>query len=760
MRFGWFPWKYLIRRAARKHGFLDPIALVSRLRKFAQPADVTEPIELIRAGVLFHARGLINTRAIQHNLDWIWPYWVERQFDPYSRSFIPRAFSVTHVNLTHRNWTAVGLPGCDAYPVVDPRGLVTPHWDGWSIDAWITAEGRQLIPSRVEACTQTLQFNDDNLTVTTLCQDEGLALESRVTAVREDGRVFCDVTYHARMPETGLLVLALRPYNPEGVAFMHDICFDADRCAWIVNRKQSVFFRGRQPAAHSSSNYHNGDVWHRLDDARASGMPTHCDIGLATAAALVDCSDGGRADAVLRIPLVPDCQGRGGRRRGVQPELWRDALADAATLQVPDPHVQFLYEAAVRTLVLLSPGWMYPGPYTYRRFWYRDAVFVLNALLAAGLEKRTRALLERFPEKQQVSGYFHSQEGEWDSNGEVLWIFARYHDLTAAALPASWLKSIVRGGEWIRRKRLAGATGTLHKGLLPPGFSAEHFGNIDYYYWDDYWAVAGLRDCARLLDRTGDARRASAWRAEADMFMQDIDASIAASQAIRNHPGIPASPYRRMDAGAVGVLAASYPLELLRADDPRLQATVRHLMDHCLVHNAFFQDMIHSGMNMYLTLHLAQLLMRVGDPRFLDLVRAVAGCASSTGQWPEAIHPITGGGCMGDGQHAWAAAEWVMMMRNMFVYESTGGLVVGAGMPPDWLNTGQPMRFGPTLTPYGSIAVDIVPADDAVIVGWKAAWRGAGPAIRIALPGIEQATAAAADPEGALRLARSRTAAQ
>lgn len=30
----------------------------------------------------FPWRGLINTRAIQNNLDWIWPYWIERQFAP------------------------------------------------------------------------------------------------------------------------------------------------------------------------------------------------------------------------------------------------------------------------------------------------------------------------------------------------------------------------------------------------------------------------------------------------------------------------------------------------------------------------------------------------------------------------------------------------------------------------------------------------------------------------------------------------------
>src|SRR5437868_13917440 len=156
----WLPWRYLLSRLARSRGFIDPVALLARLHRFAQPSEVAEPIELLRAGVLFHARGLINTRTIQHNLDWVWPYWIERQFDPLDVSFVPRAFSITHVNLTHRNWTAIGSPGFSELPIVDPRGLVTPHYDGWSVDTWIIREdGKNLLPSRTKEAVQKLHMD-------------------------------------------------------------------------------------------------------------------------------------------------------------------------------------------------------------------------------------------------------------------------------------------------------------------------------------------------------------------------------------------------------------------------------------------------------------------------------------------------------------------------------------------------------------------------------------------------------------------------
>ncbi|MEJ2475526.1 MAG: hypothetical protein P8Y74_16805 [Desulfobacterales bacterium] len=116
MRYNWLPWKYILRRVAKTGGFVDPVALLAQFNKFAQPSEVAAPVELLRAGMIFHARGLINARTIQGNLDWVWPFWVKKQFDPLDKAFVPRSFALTHVNLTNRNWTAVGMPDCAAYP--------------------------------------------------------------------------------------------------------------------------------------------------------------------------------------------------------------------------------------------------------------------------------------------------------------------------------------------------------------------------------------------------------------------------------------------------------------------------------------------------------------------------------------------------------------------------------------------------------------------------------------------------------------------
>lgn len=736
----WIPWRFLIRRAARAYGLIDPLTLLARLRRFSEPSEVSEPLELIRAGIVFHARGLINTRAIQHNLDWVWPYWVERQFNPSDPSFIPRAFSITHVNLTHRNWTAVGRPDMALYPIVDPRGLVTPLFDGWSLDVWLVPRhGPPLLPSRLHRVDQVLEFVPD-MRVTTTCRDGKNRLETRVALSGPRSGLMLELTARGSTPDGGWLVVALRPYNPEGVRFVDRI--EMRGAGWLVDDKTRVAL-SPSPDRVLFSDYRGGDVLGELHDPKEESTreSVHCPVGMATAAALFAVPPGERCEVLTRVPLEPNDTRKhtGPGEDGVSPaQAWSSFRSGTARLSVPDPRMRFLYETSLRTLILLSAEDIVPGPYTYRRFWFRDACLMLHALLNAGLVNRCDRILDSFPDRQKRSGYFQSQEGEWDSNGQTLWIFDRFERITGRAPGSRRMQAILKGAAWIRKKRIRTGTNQPHEGLFPPGFSAEHLGPNDYYYWDALWGVAGLRGAARLASRYGDTEQGRRLTREAEDFREAVFRSIAQSPGYRLHGAIPAAPYRRMDAGAVGSLVADYPLQITPAGDLRILRTVDYLQEQCFFNGAFFQDMIHSGINVYLTLDITQTLLRAGDDRFQDLIAKVADLASPTGQWPEAIHPATGGGCMGDGQHGWAAAEWVQMMRSLFVREEDDRLVVGSGLFPEWVRTDEAVAFGPTPTPFGPVTVRMAGSADRRRLHVEGDWIGQPPPLEARVPGYAQ----------------------
>lgn len=288
----WFPWRFFIRRLARSHGFVDPLALLVQFNRFSQPAEVLAPTELLRAGIVLQARGLINSQAIQHNLDWVWPYWVVRQFDPKDESFIPRAFSISHINLTHRNWTAVGVPGCAEMPVIDPRGLIMPFFDSWSLDFWLyDKEGKSVVPSRMAEVDQRMLFDEGVSVVTTVRHPAG-TIESRVEVLLQSGRPFVRAVVTAEAPPGSFLAASVRPYNPEGVSFIASISQRDEGRELLIDKDASVHFE-TTPDRLYFSRYRDGDVFAKImngDCEKTDGI--RCNIGMATAAAVFEIREG------------------------------------------------------------------------------------------------------------------------------------------------------------------------------------------------------------------------------------------------------------------------------------------------------------------------------------------------------------------------------------------------------------------------------------------------------------------------------------
>jgi hypothetical protein len=96
---------------------------------------------------------------------------------------------------------------------------------------------------------------------------------------------------------------------------------------------------------------------------------------------------------------------------------------------------------------------------------------------------------------------------------------------------------------------------------------------------------------------------------------------------------------------------------------------------------------------------------------------------------------------MGDGHHVWASAEWVLMIRSLFVIEELHGdplLILAAGLRPDWIPEGGCAKFGPTPTAWGPITVEAHDRGDHIEVRWSADWhREPPPRIEVRLPGGE-----------------------
>src|SRR5207244_5336953 len=159
----------------------DLVRYLSTFQRLGETVEVELPGELLPVGARTVFRAVRTRAAAQLGVDWVWPYWLDRQLDPRSPAFVPRGHLPVLTNVTNRNWTMVGNVGSSREAIVDPRGLVTPWYDGWSLDWWVGADDRWHLPSRETGIRQRLVGNAP--VVETVMRVPGGEVAHRVYAV-------------------------------------------------------------------------------------------------------------------------------------------------------------------------------------------------------------------------------------------------------------------------------------------------------------------------------------------------------------------------------------------------------------------------------------------------------------------------------------------------------------------------------------------------------------------------------------------------
>ncbi len=416
-------------------------------------------------------------------------------------------------------------------------------------------------------------------------------------------------------------------------------------------------------------------------------------------------------------------------------------------------------------LVLSDDGEIHPGPTIYDSFWIRDSSIEGIAVALAGdlgLPERQfgEHYLHRdvFHQKHEIIpgtsvsmfGFFgrnHERDDrEWDSNGQALWALGRFDRIRGRAYgfgAGVFSPFVIEGARWLGRNRST-------FGLLHSGWSAEHIGDKDKpHYWDDFWGLAGLWEAAQLATRLGAPHSGELWAIYDDLRTATV-ASIRWVLTQQRNQGhwetfIPTGPadVGRLDSTMIGVVAYFHPCRLhtgekLGADIDlaarlSLDTIWSHFVDEA---GGFRHDSAWGTYGPYLTLQLAHAFLFTGDIERMDRclawavgnaayakVRAFQGAASAwevvQGAWNEQhCYPVAtdfhgtspASWYMGDIPHGWAAAEFLLLMRDILLFEADEDrdphIYIAAGVPPHWMfddwgqGQGITVRDAPTI--FGS----------------------------------------------------------
>lgn len=658
--------RFFLRRIGVPH---DATEMLRSAMKLGNPTKTEWPAETLPMNSRLFASGFWNFSFFQFNRKFLPPLWAEEQYNPESLSFLPRSHNPLSMNQTHRNWVAIGFPGRAIEASVDMAGGVMIYPGSYSVE-FATLDNGKLVRPQAKSDEVRLDLRGPDRIV---CSWRGIEVEYTATAH--------GLSFSAKGSKP--VIFSVRPFNVEGPALLYKLHYNAkkNRLSGDVHLEFT-----KSPDHALVSDWQNGDALRRIvprirrmkrNTAAAHDSHDAKDsVGLTTAAFYFASADRALGEITdhqaHEIPAV-----LAGKSAA---EITREYFDETLRAALPKGYGDWLEHAKYHLMALWDYDTIKPGSYTYHHFWIRDAVIMMYALLLIGARKAVRPIIERFANMVRPSGLFQSQTGEWDANGQALWILAQYvrytHDMQILQILK---KQITKMLDWIEK------TAASHGGVLPPGFSAEHLGPADWYLWDNFWALGGVKEILPYTKSLGLYDRAS-------RIYDNLAGAL--NRYLSAYSYLPAALGRGKDAGMIGSIAAGYPLQLPEFADSRLMRTLELIRSNYFFDGCFFQDNIHSGLNPYLTLQMAQSFLyfgRTSDAR--RIARSILGKAQKAYTFPEAIHVRSGGGCMGDGFHGWASAESIIFVRNLIVREvrladGKDALIWLSGFRDKWLEAG------------------------------------------------------------------------
>ncbi|MBN1500263.1 MAG: hypothetical protein JW982_08910 [Spirochaetes bacterium] len=704
--------KWVVKNVAGHFGMKNAVDRLEAGFKLGESSTIQIPKEVMAVSLDFAARGLLNQFAIQTHLDWIMPYWVNRQYDIASSSYIPA--TVLSTNMAHRNWTAIGTLGSEREPIVDPTGLLTPWFDGWSVEFWILKNDYLIVPAKSMDMYQYLVKSLPIVVSQSIKKNVRFRIES--FAHKNDEEIICDsisLENLESVPVQLSLFVSIRPYNPEGIASINRIEFLEDKNIFLVNGKTGLFLPEKADRIFCS-NQKKGDCFSKINSVETA-FESECPQGLATAFAEYRFSlDAGESREFEVRALTRPKEMKHVKSASIYqlsyPEMKKAAVTEwekiiKQGLQIDIPYQKMkntFYSNKAHLYLFIDDNIITPGPYTYHHEYFRDAAYSITTLDKLGYSNEAEKILLNYPSRQRGDGYFLSQEGEWDSNGQALWTYYQHYlynrniDFLKKIYPSAY-----EGYVWIKKNR------EKKSGLLPAGYSAEHFGPNDYFYWDNFWSLAGLKGLQSIASILGREKDVNEISKEYGDYEKSVFQSIDKANEKFPFPIIPSSPNRNIDSSLIGSISALFPLRLLNPRDPRITGTLRVIREKYQKDHAFFHRVIHSGYNVYLTAQLAECYLFRRSARVLPIVQWIMNNISRTGTFPEAVHPLTGGGCMGDGHHGWAAADLLSLIRNMIFFEEDGGIVITPVLYHRWMEAGEVIEIRKAASYFGELNIRI-----------------------------------------------------
>lgn len=411
--------------------------------------------------------------------------------------------------------------------------------------------------------------------------------------------------------------------------------------------------------------------------------------------------------------------------------VWRDLIARAARVIIPDPAVQNAFYAAVADCFIMrepvADGYIAtcPGTEGYRAAGSGESSIVTIFLDQLGLHEEAGEGYQICIDAQAADGNWAYPQGWehywWGASGFKSWTVMEHYLLTgdkeylAAVYPRMTASSHFQERRRTRTRVMDNGVRPLTYGLMPRGMGDCGLMDDEDLYGvflpHNMFAVFGDAIAVKAAEILGKEEDLPALRQIHQTglhdLMQAIDRGAIAEEGYRWIPGVPG----KTSGSRWGALNAVFPCGLLPIRHELIDGTIRKIESRMSlggipVHTGWMKD----GMWVAITLdNLAEvLLLRDEADAAARYLYATLNHGTPLYSWCEERGQEPGTtSCTGDRQHLWTPVAVGRFLRDALVMEDGDTLHLARGTARQWLDSGKPLGVQGMATRFGCVTYDM-----------------------------------------------------
>jgi hypothetical protein len=684
------------------------------------------PIAIVSDDKPFRPGGELVREAAKQNPEWALPRWAKG---------------------TALAWTMVGMENGVHEVLRSIDGFFGSTAWPFTISMWLfdSLTKKLYAPENLSVSDCQATLKNGYLPVSVFSFPAGdLRLESHLF-VNSEGDVDADAVAYCRImvqsakpsPEGLKLIVAIRPYRVNtGTGVVKSIEYDQASSSITVNDSLSVLLDDQPERFFSAAVSKDGDISALLlKGEQRTETKMYDPVGMASGAVVipVNLSDSEQIwKTGIRIPLAPrkskaDFEKiRAFSIREQEEKVtqrWEKRLRSfGMNLHLPNREYENAYYASLAyILISMDKGMLHPGPLAYDYFWYRDGAYMTNALLQAGFSDLIKPILQVFMKPQLPTGEFPSifdlnyrgfGPHEWDAQGQAIFALAQHYRYTHDKdFVKQFSTNVEKAVDFIKATRAGhlqpAHQGTAVYGILPPSTSAEDLGPGEWHhYWDDFWCIKGLRDAAYLAGELGEQEKEQEFLREGDELLNWTQHSYSKLMKDSSIDWIPNGPEDIHGTSmARGTGPAVWPGQILSASDRAVQISFQRYFEKWI--EPYGGAYLHQGKFWPYAFELAECYTLLGRREIASEIfdwhlnhQTFPGAYS----WAEQIDTTSLWFAAGDMPHCWVAADYMNALRASLLYEDENRIVLGAGIPLEWIGPGKELSIDSAPTFFGELS--------------------------------------------------------